>query len=41
MSVSGGLNYTWIGDARTSLGNPPTSRFAGAVGVGVKIAYHY
>ena len=43
MSISGGLNYTWVGDARTSLGNPPTSRFADddAVGVGVKIGYHF
>ena len=41
--LSGGLNYTWVGSADTSLGAPLTATFRDnyAVGAGVRIGYRF
>lgn len=42
VAISGGVNYTWIGDAKTRLGAATTSfKNNDAVGVGVKVGYSF
>lgn len=45
MRISGGINYTWIGDAMPETGTPDTARASmednTSVGVGVKVAYTF
>lgn len=46
MILSAGINYTWIGDAPTVIGSPPTQlrtefKDNDAIGVGFKVAYRY
>lgn len=43
MSISGGINYTWIGDAQTALSATARSSFTdnSAVGIGVKVGYSF
>ncbi len=46
MILSVGVNYTWLGDAPTVIGNPPTQlrpnfKKNDAVGVGFKVGYQY
>lgn len=41
--VAGGVNYTWLGNATTSIPGVGTTRFEGnhAVGLGLKLAYRF
>lgn len=45
VELSGGLRYTWLGDAKPRTGTPPTARadFSGneAVSVGLKLGYYF
>ena len=44
-TLSGGINYTWLGDARPETGTPDVARATftenSALGVGVKIGYNF
>ncbi|WP_371153647.1 OmpP1/FadL family transporter [Jannaschia sp. 2305UL9-9] len=43
MNISGGVNYTMVGDAFAGVGGQPVASFTGgsAVGVGLKVAYKF
>jgi long-subunit fatty acid transport protein len=45
MRISGGINYTWIGDAEPETGTPDTARASmtdnSSVGLGVRVAYTF
>ena len=43
LDVTGGLNYTWIGEAQPGVGGQPVASFEDnhAVGVGLRVAYRF
>ncbi len=45
LTVSGGVRYTWLGDARPETGTPDTARASftdnDAVSIGLRIGYHF
>lgn len=45
MTVSGGIRYTWLGDARPETGTPDTARGSfddnDAVSIGIRVGYHF